>query len=95
MAAAHLAVLQLSADALVMSRTTEADMTPSTKMRVPEAARYLGLAQSTLNKMRCFGGGPRFAKAGPRVVIYDRCDLDEWLEDRTCRSTSEYQRRNI
>jgi predicted DNA-binding transcriptional regulator AlpA len=78
-----------------MSRTTEADMTPSIKMRVPEAARYLGLAQSTLNKMRCFGGGPRFAKAGPRVVIYDRHDLDEWLEDRTCRSTSEYQQRNI
>ncbi|MCA3647041.1 MAG: helix-turn-helix domain-containing protein [Methylobacterium sp.] len=70
-------------------------MTPSTKMRVPEAARYLKLAESTLNKMRCFGGGPRFAKAGPRVVIYDRHDLDEWLEDRTCRSTSDYQQRNI
>lgn len=70
-------------------------MTPSAKMRVPEAARYLKLAESTLNKMRCFGGGPRFAKAGPRVVIYDRHDLDEWLEGRTCRSTSEYQQRNI
>lgn len=69
-------------------------MTPSPKMRVPEAARYLGLAVSTLNKMRCFGGGPQFAKAGPRVVVYDRRDLDEWLQDRICRSTSEYKAGN-
>ena len=60
------------------------------KMRVPEAVRYLQLAESTLNKMRCSGEGPRFAKAGPRVVLYDKADLDEWLEGRTWRSTSEY-----
>jgi predicted DNA-binding transcriptional regulator AlpA len=79
-----------------MSQNTEADMTThSTKLRVPEAARYIGLAQSTLNKMRCFGGGPRFAKAGARVIVYDRRDLDEWLEARTCNSTSEYQQRKL
>lgn len=65
-------------------------MSAPSKMRVPEAASYLKLSPSTLNKMRCSGGGPRFAKAGPRVVIYDRSDLDEWLKSRTWHSTSEY-----
>lgn len=64
-------------------------MTPSKKMRVPAAAEYLQLSQSTLNKMRCFGGGPRYYKAGPRVVVYDRNDLDTWLEERSRQSTSE------
>ena len=68
-------------------------MTQQPRMRVPEAAHYLGLAQSTLNKLRCTGGGPKFAKIGTRVVVYDPRDLDEWLEVRTCRSTSEYQSR--
>lgn len=53
-------------------------MTP--KMRVPQAAAYLGISVSTLNKMRCYGGGPFYYKAGSRVVLYDRADLDSWLE---------------
>lgn len=63
------------------------------KMRAPEAASYLRIAPSTLAKMRCYGGGPRFAKAGPRLVIYDRADLDAWLETHICRSTSDYPAR--
>jgi len=59
-------------------------------MRAPEAAGYLRMAESTLAKLRCYGGGPRFAKAGPRLVIYDRADLDAWLADRIVHSTSEY-----
>lgn len=60
------------------------------KMRAPEAARYLQMAESTLAKLRCYGSGPRFAKMGPRLVVYDRADLDAWLNDRLCHSTSEY-----
>jgi hypothetical protein len=60
------------------------------KMRSAEAASYLRIAPSTLAKLRCYGGGPRFAKAGSRLVIYDRADLDEWLQNRICYSTSEY-----
>jgi hypothetical protein len=59
-------------------------------MRSAEAASYLRIAPSTLAKLRCYGGGPRFAKAGPRLVIYDRADLDAWLENRICHCTSEY-----
>lgn len=67
--------------------------TESKKMRADEAAAYLCLAQSTLAKLRCYGGGPAFSKVGARRVIYDRSDLDEWLSGRLFRSTSEYPSR--
>ena len=60
------------------------------KMRVPQAAAYTRVAESTLAKLRCYGGGPRFAKLGPRLVVYDRADLDAWMSNRMCHSTSEY-----
>lgn len=52
------------------------------------AAAYIGLAQNTLEKMRVFGTGPRFAKLG-RAVRYRRADLDEYVRDRLVVSTSE------
>lgn len=61
------------------------------KMRTQMAATYLGVAASTLNKLRCSGGGPRFAKLGPRLVVYDRADLDAWVANSLYRSTSDYR----
>ena len=91
LALAYLALSRVSLDVLVTEDMTEAEVKNLLKkMRVPEAARYLGLGISTLNKLRCSGEGPRFAKAGLRVVVYDKRDLDEWIEARTCSSTSEY-----
>lgn len=58
-------------------------------MRTPEAARYLGISQSTLNKTRLTGDGPHFVKVTPRAVAYRKVDLDAWLEARLCRSTSD------
>lgn len=58
-------------------------------LRTPLAARYVGLARSTLEKMRLTGAGPIFIKAGPRIVVYRRCDLDAWLDARRHTSTSE------
>ena len=46
-----------------------------------QAAAYLGLSDKTLEKLRVSGRGPRYAKAGRRV-IYDRGDLDEWVAAR-------------
>ncbi|MEM7480301.1 MAG: helix-turn-helix domain-containing protein [Acidobacteriota bacterium] len=54
----------------------------------PLAAEYLGLAPATLETLRSRGGGPPFVKLGRRVV-YRREDLDVWLEDRRCTSTSD------
>ncbi len=51
---------------------------PISKLRPPEAARYLGIAESTLAKRRMGRDGPAFHKLG-RAVVYDRADLDAWF----------------
>ena len=53
-----------------------------------EAAKVLGLAPSTLAKLRLNGNGPTYCKLGRRVV-YRRADLEQWLESRTTRDTSD------
>ena len=52
------------------------------------AATYLGMSKSTLEKLRVFGGGPRYAKLR-HLVRYRREDLDEWRDARVVSSTSE------
>ncbi len=58
----------------------------SANIRTKAAAAYLGISKSTLDKLRCFGGGPVFAKLG-RAVIYNTDDLDAWLAERRRTST--------
>jgi predicted DNA-binding transcriptional regulator AlpA len=60
---------------------------PKRKLRVPEAAHFLGLSKSTLDKLRLTGGGPAYLRLGRRVV-YDPQDLDEWVVSRKRVSTS-------
>ena len=52
------------------------------------AARYVGLSESTLAKLRLNGNGPMYCKLGRRVV-YRPEDLDQWLQSRTARDTSD------
>ena len=52
------------------------------------AARYVGLSESTLAKLRLNGNGPVYCKLGRRVV-YRTADLEEWLKSRTTRDTSD------
>lgn len=59
-------------------------------LRAPEAATYLGMSQSTLAKMRLRGDGPAYSKAGPRIVIYDLKDIEDWLARSRRFSTSEH-----
>ena len=58
-------------------------------LTVDQAATYLGLARSTLNKWRCQGEGPSFIKMG-RAVRYRTTDLEGFLEESASNSTSEY-----
>ena len=60
---------------------------PGRRLSVKEAAWHTGLSCSTLNKYRCSGQGPRFAKIGRRV-LYDIADLDAWLAKHLKTSTS-------
>ena len=59
-------------------------------MTTNQAAAYLALGRSTLEKWRCAGNGPKFIKLGRRRVGYHKVDLDEWVAARPRRaSTSE------
>jgi len=61
------------------------DKTP-TVVASRDAARMVGLSESTLAKLRLNGNGPVYCKLGRRVV-YRPADLEEWLQSRTARDT--------
>lgn len=48
-------------------------------MTPEEAARYLRRTERALAQLRYRGGGPRFTKAGGRI-LYRRGALVEWLD---------------
>lgn len=52
-----------------------------------QAATYVGLAPSTMAKLRLSGNGPVYSKLGRRVG-YTTENLDSWLEINQRRSTS-------
>jgi predicted DNA-binding transcriptional regulator AlpA len=53
-----------------------------------DAAKIVGLSESTLAKLRLYGNGPTYCKLGRRVV-YRPADLDAWLQSRTVQDTTE------
>lgn len=67
-------------------KSTQAAEAALARFRVSEAAAYLGLSVSTLNKARCAGRGPRYVKVGGRV-FYRRQDIDEYLRGRLVETT--------
>jgi excisionase family DNA binding protein len=54
-----------------------------------EAAALLRLSERTLERLRCSGLGPKFARCG-RSIRYRLTDLDDWIASRVCGSTSEH-----
>lgn len=59
---------------------------PVASLTTEQAAQYLGLSASTLNKWRCYGTGPKFLKLG-RAVRYLKPELDAFLEAREAVNT--------
>ena len=53
-----------------------------------EAAIALRLSERTLERARTTGLGPKFVKAGRRV-LYRQSDLDDWIAANVMASTSE------
>ena len=49
-------------------------------LRTTEAAEYVGLSPSTLEKKRLTGDGPEFVRLGGRAIGYDVAALDAWIE---------------
>ncbi len=62
----------------------------SALLTVEQAADYLTVSCSLLNKLRVRGDGPAFCKLGRRVR-YRIADLQAWVEARRVNSTSEVQ----
>jgi len=58
-------------------------------LRTPDAARYLGVGQSTLERKRVDGTGPKFRTLGSKIVTYSVADLDAWASESIRSSTSE------
>jgi predicted DNA-binding transcriptional regulator AlpA len=58
-------------------------------LNVNQAATYTSLSKSSLDKMRVYGNGPLYIKAGARVV-YDQVDLDTWLIGKKVANTSQH-----
>jgi predicted DNA-binding transcriptional regulator AlpA len=56
-------------------------------LTTPEAADYVGLSASQMAKLRCLGGGPRYAKLGA-AVRYSTADLDDWVARHRRQSTA-------
>lgn len=73
-------------------RTAHAPGTPGGEtnrlLKTEEAARYVRLSPRTLERYRVTGEGPEYLKVGRRV-FYRRMKLDEWLERKRRRSTSD------
>lgn len=57
-----------------------------------EAGKRLGFSIRSLQKWRCYGGGPRFIRVSARAIRYRPADLEQWIKDRAKTSTSEYER---
>lgn len=53
-----------------------------------EAAKVMRMAKRTLDNHRCKGTGPNFRRHGGRIV-YRRCDLFEWSEQRAARTATQ------
>jgi predicted DNA-binding transcriptional regulator AlpA len=52
-----------------------------------QAAELLVISPATLDTWRSRGGGPTYIKASTRRILYDRRDLEAWLEARKLEKT--------
>jgi excisionase family DNA binding protein len=52
-----------------------------------KAAQYLGISDAALRLWRSEGRGPRFFRAGEKLIRYRRADLDYWIEARLSEPT--------
>ena len=71
-----------------MERKHSPVITRSLVLRAADAAKAVGLSESTLAKLRLNGNGPVYCKLGRRVV-YPSDELDQWLRSRTTRDTTD------
>ena len=47
-----------------------------------QTGKYVGVGKDTLRLWRSRGEGPRYFRAGKKLIRYRRADLDSWIEAR-------------
>ncbi len=62
---------------------------PGALLFTVEAAFLLGLSPRTLEALRLRGGGPPYIQVTPKAVRYRRRSLENWLDARCRKSTSD------
>lgn len=53
-----------------------------------ELARFLGVSERHLSKLRTEGTGPKFCNIGPRRIAYQFHDVCDWIQSNKRSSTS-------
>ena len=53
-----------------------------TALTPKQAAKYLGVSEAVLRLWRAESQGPRFFRAGQKLIRYRKVDLDLWIEQR-------------
>lgn len=59
------------------------------RLTVSEAEVYIPMSRNQLAQLRYTGKGPKFLKPTSRIVLYRKCDIDEWLNKSEHTSTAE------
>ncbi len=62
---------------------------PQDMLTTTQAAGVLGLSPRTLEQLRVKGGGPEYFALGKRAIRYRRRALENWLDARRRKSTSD------
>jgi predicted DNA-binding transcriptional regulator AlpA len=78
-------------DAVIMENNvdrTSASTLNSSYLNTKQAAYYVGLSESLLEKRRCSGDGPTYSQIG-KAVRYLTSDLDAWMQANRRRSVAE------
>ena len=55
---------------------------PDALLTTAQAAEFLNSTEAALHARRHRGGGPMFVRVSPRRIMYRKCDLLGWIEQR-------------
>lgn len=58
-------------------------------LRRKEAADYIGVSKSHLDRLALEGNGPPYSKLSPKLCLYQIKDLDDWVSSHRVTSTSQ------
>jgi predicted DNA-binding transcriptional regulator AlpA len=70
-----------------VERSNTSTLNPS-YLNTKQAAHYVGLSESLLEKRRCSGDGPTYSQIG-KAVRYLASDLDAWMQANRRTSTAD------